>query len=239
MTGEIKEENVVSQVNRGSQAGKIAIFISVLAIMIAAGAFSYSYLQLTKQNVALTQHLETLQQQVANDATHMQTLAQSIQQLQQVDNANNNEDITAIYARLVAVNVQLDQLPLPPAPLQPEPAPTPAIDESNLSWWQKGLNRSLDALRQIVIVRYNENKVAPLVLPEERRFLYLNLHTEMQNAIWGVLHRNPAVYHTSLARVTNWVKQYFIQQSPETANVLQELTALQTVNVEPQNKTGA
>lgn len=218
-------------------ANKPGIFLSVIAILIAVFASGVGYIQLNKTNTALRQQVSALQQQIKDDAAHIHSLAQSIQQLQQANNVNDNQDVTAIYTKLIAVNVQLDQLPLPPTPLQQETAVT-STDENNMSSWQKGLNRTLQALYQIVIVRYNENKTMPLVLPEERHFLYQNLHAEMQSAIWGVLHRNPAVYHTSLARVTNWVQQYFVQSSPATAMVLQELTALQSIDVRAQDTKG-
>jgi uncharacterized protein HemX len=74
----------------------------------------------------------------------------------------------------------------------------------------------------------------PLVMPEERGFLYQNLHAEMQNAMWAVLHHNGAVYQASLAHINSWIKQYFVQQAPATISMLQSLVALQAINIQPQ-----
>ena len=60
-------------------------------------------------------------------------------------------------------------------------------------------------VKQIVVVRYNASTTLPLVLPEEKSFLYQNLHAEMESAMWAVLHRNPSVYQTSLTRLTSWI----------------------------------
>lgn len=220
------------------KSGAPLVWVLFLFMLVLAGALGVGYTQLTKVNAALAQQVSAIRQQSDNDVSHVQSLAQSVQQLQQANNVSDNQDVTAIYTRLIAVNEQLDQLPLPPTPLQPDTTTAPTVDESNMSWWEIGLNRSLQALQKIVIVRYNENKTAPMILPEERHFLYQSLHAEMQSAIWGVLHRNSAVYHTSLARVMNWVQQYFVQSSPETAALLQELNALQSVDVKPQDTNG-
>jgi uroporphyrin-3 C-methyltransferase len=210
-----------------------------ILLLIITGAAGYGYYQLTLQNAALSQQVTQIQQQAGGETAQIQSLTQSVQQLQQAS-ARDNQDVTTIFQQLNAINDQIDQLQLPPNPLQQETTPAPAEDETGMSWWQKSLNRSMQVLRQIVIVKYNDNKTMPLVLPEEKNFLYHNLHAEVQNAIWALLHHNAVVYQTSLARVTMWVQQYFVQQSPATINILQALAALRTVNVEPQtgNNTG-
>lgn len=223
----------VVRTNAGVQVFTWFIF---LLLLIVTGAAGYGYYQLTLQNSALSQQIAQMQQHAGGNAAQMQSLAQSVQQLQEAS-ARDNQDVTTTFQQLSAINDQIDQLQLPPNPLQQEASPVPAEDETGMSWWQKGLNRSMQVLRQIVIVRYNDNKTMPLVLPEEKNFLYHNLHAEMQNAIWALLHHNAVVYQTSLARVTLWVQQYFVQQSPATINILQALTALRTVNVEPQAGT--
>ncbi len=242
MTEQMNEVDVVPA-KAGIQQNIFAIFLSVLALLVAIGAFAFTYLQLTKENTAFSQQVATLQQQTSDSATQLQSLSQSVQQLQQIQQANlrDNQDMTALYNQLIALNDQIDQLPLSPTPLQqqPEQAPVPVENEADMSWWQKGLNKSLAVLRQIVIVRYNETKTIPLVLPEERHFIYLNLHTEMQNMIWAVLHHNQTVFQTSLAHVTNWVQQYFMQQSPATINMIQALNTLKIINLQPQDQQQA
>lgn len=230
------KENSVIPAKTGIQFLTGLLFLLLFAL---TGVFVYSYLHLEKQNAALTQLIAQVRQQASEGASQVQSLAQAVQQMQQV-NAYNNQDITELFIQLNALNDQLDQLPLPPMPLQQEALPASAADETGMSWWQKGLSRSWQALRQIVIVRYNDKKMMPLVMPEDRYFLYQNLHVQMQNAIWGVLHRNPAVYQISLANVEKWVQQYFVQQSPATINVLQALTTLRAVSIEQPmaNNTG-
>lgn len=141
---------------------------------------------------------------------------------------------TAIYLRLTGLDTQLEQLPLPINPLKTEntvdlTAPLPA----GLPWWKAGLERSWQALRKIVIVRYNGSNALPLVMPDEKNFLFQNLHAQMENAMWGLLHKNAEIYQASLGRAIAWVQQYFVQDAQETKTMLMNLQELQKTNVQP------
>jgi uroporphyrin-3 C-methyltransferase len=143
-------------------------------------------------------------------------------------------DTTKLYLQIAGLQDVLNQLPLPAEPLSPNAkAAATTVSDPNMPWWQAGLNRSWQALRQLVVVRYNGSNTLPLVLPEEKAFLYQNLHAKLDNALWGVLHSNNDVYQISLAQAIAWVKQYFVQTAPATQSVLQGLQELQKVNIQP------
>lgn len=141
-------------------------------------------------------------------------------------------DVTGLYLRLSALNAQLDQLPLPASPLKSE-TPTPAPIQPGLPWWKAGLAHTWQALSQIVIVRYNGSNALPLVMPDEKAFLYQNLHAEMESAMWAVLQRNADVYQASLARIEEWITPYFVADAPETKTMLQNIQDLRKVNIKP------
>lgn len=141
-------------------------------------------------------------------------------------------DTTALYLQLTALNHQIDQLPLPPRPLKTETA-SAVTETKDMPWWKAGLYRSWDSLRKIVIVRYDASPSLPLVMPEEKAFLYQNMHAQMEGAMWAVLHRDMPVYQTSLARVMVWTHRYFDQDAQATQVMLQQLQELIKVNVEP------
>lgn len=159
-----------------------------------------------------------LRQALANDITNLKALPEV--------------DVTGLYVRLSALSGQVVQLPLPASPLGVENGFVPTKTPANAAWWQSGLDRSWDALRKIVIVRKVGANDTPLVMPEEKTFLYQNLHAQLEDAMWGVLHRNNQVYQDSLARCVAWTKTYFLQEASETKNMLQSLAELQKENVE-------
>lgn len=140
-------------------------------------------------------------------------------------------DITGLYLQLTALNNQLDQLPLPINPLKAN-ASEEIINQPGLPWWKTGLNETWNALRKVVIVRYHVSPSLPLVMPEEKVFLYQNLHAQMENAMWAALHRNAPVYQASLARAMMWIKQYFDQDAALTKTTLQHLDVMQKVTIQ-------
>jgi uroporphyrin-3 C-methyltransferase len=147
-------------------------------------------------------------------------------------------DTTKLYLVLSGINTELSQLPLPASPLQNQTkrdvATTP-VNDTALPWWKMGLNKTWDALSKIVIVRYNGSNALPLVMPEEKVYLYQNLHAQMENAMWATLHGNASVYQSSLAKTIGWIRQYFQQDSPVTQTLLQRLQGLQSLNIQPAN----
>jgi uroporphyrin-3 C-methyltransferase len=151
--------------------------------------------------------------------------------------ATQEINVTDLYLRLTALNEQLDKLSLSISPLKANEQSTTTIATSSpspeLSWWRAGLERSWQALSKVVIVRYNGSNALPLVLPEEKIFLYQNMHAQMESAMWAVLHRNASVYQASLTRLISWIEKYFSPDATETKVLLQNLHDLQKINLEP------
>jgi uroporphyrin-3 C-methyltransferase len=192
------------------------------------------HLQFTHDvNMAMTllqraeQALQTMQ--TASTLEIRKSIASDIANLQ----ATPNVDITDLYLHLTALNNQINQLPLPESPLQADKQQPVAAIDPNLSWWQAGFARTMQMMHQIVIVHRYDNNAMPLVLPEEKTFLYQNLHAQLENAIWGVLHRKPEIYEEGVTRTVSWIKQYFVQDAPATKSMLENLQELQKIDIKP------
>lgn len=153
----------------------------------------------------------------------MQTLAQNIATL----TASPTADMNAVYTQLTAINADFDRMPLPFNPLKDNAdADTDKVNVDGLPWWKAEWRRTMHTLGKVVIVRYNGGDAPPLVLPEERVFIYQNLHAQMENAMWAVLNRNEGIYQASLNRMIAWITQYFDTKNETTVTVLQQLKAL-------------
>lgn len=177
---------------------------------------------------------QTLQSAQGNDILELRkSLANQVAALRALPQV----DVTAIYLQLNALDQQLEQLPMPASPLSAEnvtASPTATITDTPLPWWKKGLANTWEALSKIVIVRYNATNTLPLIMPDERRFLYQNMHAEFANAMWGLLHHNPDVFQISLQRLINWTQLYFVQEAPATRSMLQNLQALKNNTIKTQ-----
>ena len=158
-------------------------------------------------------------------------LAENIAALQQ----HPPVDITGLYLQFSGLNQQLDQLLLPPSPLKADKKSAKSAEEDmDMSWWQKGMAKSWEALSKIVIIRNNETNMMPLVMPDEKIFLYQNLHAQMESVMWAVLHRDNDVYQAGLTRMRAWIQQYFDQDAPATKTMLENLSTVQKINLQPQ-----
>ncbi len=159
-----------------------------------------------------------------------QSLAADLTRLQSAPVVN----VTSLYVQLSGLNHELDQLPLPSHPLKAEEKPVaePVMSQT-LPWWKAGWAYSWQALSKIIVIRKTETNALPLVMPDEKLFLFQNLHAQMENAMWAVLHRNSGVYQASLLRMQAWIQQYFDQESDVTKSMLQNMSELQKINLQP------
>lgn len=142
------------------------------------------------------------------------------------------QDLTSIYLQLNALNNQIDLLTLPLNPLQANAPMQKTVNDANTPWWQAGLNRTMEALHKIVIVRNTSGNALPLVLPDEKIFVYQNLHAQLEGAMWGVLHQKPDIYQANLTRSIDWIKQYFDPNADTTKSMLKNLQAMQGIHLQ-------
>lgn len=165
------------------------------------------------------------------------SIANNLAQIDSLSRMNT----TDLYLRINALDQQIDQLPLPQNPLKPaipntaSNSVTSNVNSETSSWWQQGLTHAWQGLRQIVIVRKIGTDALPLTFPEEKLFLYQNVHAQISNMLWAVLHQKNVVLQTSLQRTIAWIKAYFVQEDPATQNMLQNFLALQQINIDPPN----
>lgn len=217
-------------IQKSARPVNTGIIFSAFATITLVSAFSYGYFKLNNINAALADTVSVLQDKVTESQKEIVSLQSSLKELQTapLEQAKSKEELTRLYMALSALNTGLDRLPLPIGPVQVKQEAPETVPE-NLTWWQTGLAKTWGVLKKIVIVRYNATDMPPLVLPEEKHYLFMNLHAEMQNAMWAVLHGNKEIYQQSLQQVTSWVLQYFVVNAPETQAVLKQLQDLQGV----------
>lgn len=188
-------------------------------------------------NVPLAIHLlNTADQQLAelNDPTLnkvRQTLVEDITTLQ----AAPALDLSGLVLKINAIGQQLNQLPLiaqsiKQAPKTSESTELPAIKQS---MWHRGLESVGTAFKDMVVVRRIDRPQEPLLLPEQRSYLLLNIQLKLSQAQWAALHQQPEIYRQNLQQAKAWIQQYFLQNSSATQNVINGLSELEKINVKP------
>jgi uroporphyrin-3 C-methyltransferase len=143
-------------------------------------------------------------------------------------------DLAGTYAEVLALNAQVDKLPLPSKRPAADTAATGNTDAQKISWWRAGLHQSWEMLSKIVVVRYNKPGERPFIPPEQQDFLYQNLHATFEQALSAIVHRQPEIYRASLQQGAAWIQQYFLTDSSVTQAELSSITKLQAVTLRPE-----
>lgn len=139
-------------------------------------------------------------------------------------------DTAGLYARLIALDTQLENLPVPD---QFKPSVTLPAEVADVAWWRRGLQNTWHALQQVVVIRKGAQNHLPFVLPEQRVLLIQNLHLALTQAEWGLLHQQTEIYRLSLQQAIHWIKQYAVQDSSMTQQLITRLTELMQIEVNP------
>lgn len=142
-------------------------------------------------------------------------------------------DKTGIYLRLLALNNKLDQLPLMNKPTLVSEQKQTTIPSDNLPWWRKGLNKSFESLRNLVVVRYNASGKIPLVPPDQQAYLYQNWHTVLLHAMTALMQGESKIYHASLQQAITWINEYAMPDTPVVNAFLAELSQMQAIDIHP------
>lgn len=184
----------------------------------------------TQLALTLLQRADAVLQEQSHDGflDIRKSIAADVAQIEAAPKVN----ITDIYLQLTGLDTTLNQLPLPYSPLKQTEVIAPRNYDA-MPWWKATWLKTWDSLRKVIIVRNTTQSTLPLVLPDEKPFLYQNMHAQMESVMWALLVHNNVVYQASLTRLIDWITTYFDQDAAETKTTLEKLKALQALNIEP------
>ena len=222
----------------------VVIMLGVIALVVGVACY-----YLSTVNRSLLHTATAAKEEAVSANQQVAALQQSIVQLQQevkkaqemaMEKAASQPDdqvTTDLYTRLLRFDEALQQLPFgavaKPAEVQTVAlvSENAATDENTASWWQKGINRAMALLNKVVKVSYVGEQMPALISPDDKTFVYRDLHTQIEAAMWATLHKNPEVYQASLARAEQLIQRYFTSEAPATQNALQELALLRNIQM--------
>jgi uroporphyrin-3 C-methyltransferase len=188
-------------------------------------------------NIPLAIHLlKTADQQLAdlNDPTLNNVRQALLEDITSLEGAPTL-DLSGLILKINAISQEVNQLPLIAQTIKPT-AKTPATSTESVAqqaMWRRGLDSVGSAFKDMVIVRRIDRPVEPLLLPEQRTYLLLNIQLKLSQAQWAVLHQQPEIYRQNLQQARVWIQQYFVQNSSMTQNVIDGLNDLEKINVKP------
>lgn len=96
------------------------------------------------------------------------------------------------------------------------------------------LNKALNELKQLVIIRRLDEAVEPLLAPDQVYYLQQNLRLMIEQAELALLDRNQPMYLRSLTKAEQWINTYFSQNKDDTALLLSTLSNLKEQQINPE-----
>lgn len=139
---------------------------------------------------------------------------------------------TEVYQRLIALEKQVTRLPLMTVPAEKTPV-NMAEETENVASWRVGLRKTWETMRQLIVVYHLPGTdTPPFITPDQGPYIYQSLVASLNEASWAALHGDDKVYHASLQRASEWVRQYFLQSAPETEKLLAELKELDALSLQ-------
>jgi uroporphyrin-3 C-methyltransferase len=161
-----------------------------------------------------------------------QSLANDLAKLESLAELNINDT----YARLNTLSHNIIDMPIVDSlaniKKDQHQLQTKAADTSS---WRNALDHAWLQLQQVIVIRRVQPNELPLIMPDEKSYLYQNLNSQIENAMWGLLHHDERVYQLSLERAHKWTERYFVADDTKTKSVIQEIAILQKVDVQPTN----
>jgi uroporphyrin-3 C-methyltransferase len=119
-------------------------------------------------------------------------------------------DIDGMAVRLQSIINQIDNL-------QVLMAPSIAVEKAEVEGdsvmpadWKAAMVAAWDSVRSLVTIRHQDDGAAAVLVPEERFFLYQNLHLKLETARTALLAGREVIFHDSLTSAEKWLEQYFI-----------------------------
>lgn len=160
-------------------------------------------------------------------------LQQSLTDFQNKAKRTNQVDIPKLIGQLNQIDLQVKDLSYIKQKqfhITAQPSSSP-VTTSQRHWYQPLLTL-LGGLKKLVIIRHHQSPIRMLPSLAESNLAKINIQTQISMAQWALLHRNNALYQSSINQIKNTLTKFFGNPTQKT-NLLSTLSILATVNINP------
>jgi uroporphyrin-3 C-methyltransferase len=84
-----------------------------------------------------------------------------------------------------------------------------------------------------LVIKNNDKTVVPVIPPRQAFFVKQNLQLKLETARLALLQKDNATFHDAIKTAISWTGQYFSEDAPTTQKFIDELSALDNLNVAP------
>ncbi len=100
--------------------------------------------------------------------------------------------------------------------------------------WQQALDTAWTSLKGLVTIRHGAEATRPLMAPDQRRFLRLNLQLKLETARLALLQGHRTTYTEALQESADWLHTYFVPSDEATASFLATVERLAAIDITPE-----
>ena len=160
-----------------------------------------------------------------------QTLSNEISELKSLPSI----DTAGLLAQLDSLSLALNGLPL--KAVTPEASETSVSNSvnptKNHSRWQQALDKSLESLSKIVVIRKHDVNYHPLLSQDEKKLITQQLQLSLKQAQWALIHQEQKIYTLVLTQINQTLTNYFDINDESTQHVLKQLHSLSKQDISP------
>jgi len=145
-------------------------------------------------------------------------------------------DISSVYMRIQSLSNQLKHLPLADqfAKNKKPVAPKATVVKTTKPLWKRFFVGTWDTIKTFLVIRHHQQPVQPLLSTQQHQITITKLQILCAQAQWALLQRRNKLYHNLLQKIQQSIKKYFSQNTEYSMKILEELAALQKINVDVQ-----
>ena len=146
-------------------------------------------------------------------------------------------NVSDTFGQLNALDQQLSQLPLNTPHFQSHTLLRATDDQTHAkitqaAFWKAHLAQLWASLRSLMVIKHHDQSIVPIVDQQQQAYLRQNLHLILFQTKWALLYRDNTLYHSSLSQLSQWINDYFDQQSPVTKTALANINALEPLTLQ-------
>lgn len=145
-------------------------------------------------------------------------------------------DIAGLLSQLEALEKELPSLKLltPIAQTNARSSSEASHQHAEKTSWKQKISEAFSQLGGLVVIRRHDEKISPLITPEQKQHLMQQMQVQFIKAQWAVLRHDDEVYQQSLENIEKWLKKYFDIEHATGKYFLETIESLKKRKLKPE-----
>lgn len=143
-------------------------------------------------------------------------------------------DTVGLLSQLDTLANTISSLPLSTDKIAPDNTPLlSTLTETPQAGWRQTLDKSLDQLSKLVVIRYRKESITPILSPADRQLLIDQIQLSLQQAEWAIIQKDKALYTLSIEQAIKLVSKHYKTEEKSVSTLLNSLASLQKEDIAP------